>query len=171
MRLLNWISILLLSVTVLIGGDKNLPGMKLKDLSNNRVEMGQYYADTPILINFWTLACDPCKKEMKYLNEFNEKYSDMGFQVISVNMDNPRSMSKVKAYVKSQKYTFTVLSDPKSEMFRKTGGKVMPYILMVNTDGTIYKRHIGFTLGDEKDIEADILNLIANNTKETDEKK
>ncbi len=171
MRLLNWISILLLSVTVLIGGDENLPGMKLKDLSNNRVEMEQYYADTPILINFWTLACDPCKKEMKYLNEFNEKYSDMGFQVVSVNMDNPRSMSKVKAYVKSQKYTFTVLSDPKSEMFRKTGGKVMPYILMVNTDGTIYKRHIGFTLGDEKDIEADILNLIANNTKETDEKK
>ena len=171
MRLLNWISILLLSVTVLIGGDENLPGMKLKDLSNNRVEMEQYYADTPILINFWTLACDPCKKEMKYLNEFNEKYSDMGFQVVSVNMDNPRSMSKVKAYVKSQKYTYTVLSDPKSEMFRKTGGKVMPYILMVNTDGTIYKRHIGFTLGDEKDIEADILNLIANNTKETDEKK
>ena len=171
MRLLNWISILLLSVTVLIGGDENLPGMKLKDLSNNRVEMEQYYADTPILINFWTLACDPCKKEMKYLNEFNEKYSDMGFQVVSVNMDNPRSMSKVKAYVKSQKYTYTVLSDPKSEMFRKTGGKVMPYILMVNTDGTIYKRHIGFTLGDEKDIEADILNLIDNNTKETDEKK
>jgi len=87
-----------------------------------------------------------------------------------VNMDNPRSMSKVKSYIKSQKYSFKVLSDPKSELFRKTGGKVMPYILMVNMDGSIFQRHIGFTIGDEKELEKDIIHLIENNKSVDDEK-
>lgn len=171
MRYIKWTILSLLLAAFLMSGEENLPGMKLKDLSNHRVEISKYYQEAPILINFWTLACDPCKKEMKFLNEFNEKYSDSGFQVISINMDNPRSMSRVKSYVNSQKYSFTVLSDPKSELFRKTGGKVMPYILMVNSDGTIFKRHIGFTLGDEKSLEEDIIGLINHNQKEPDEKK
>ena len=49
------------------------------------------------------MACEPCKKEMKFLNEFHQKYNDYGFKVISINMDTPRSMSKVKKYVKSSK--------------------------------------------------------------------
>jgi thiol-disulfide isomerase/thioredoxin len=144
--------------------------MKLKDLENKRVMINDFYSETPILINFWTLACEPCKKEMKFLDKFNDKYSDNGFRVISVNMDNPRSMSKVKSYIKSQKYSFKVLSDPKSELFRKTGGKVMPYILMVNMDGSIFQRHIGFTIGDEKELEKDIIHLIENNKSVDDEK-
>ncbi|MBT3634891.1 MAG: TlpA family protein disulfide reductase [Candidatus Marinimicrobia bacterium] len=152
------------------GESKNLPDMKLKDLENKRVMINDFYSETPILINFWTLACEPCKKEMKFLDKFNDKYSDNGFRVISVNMDNPRSMSKVKSYIKSQKYSFKVLSDPKSELFRKTGGKVMPYILMVNMDGSIFQRHIGFTIGDEKELEKDIIHLIENNKSVDDEK-
>lgn len=154
---------LIIFVAYSFGESKNLPEMKLKDLENKRVMMKDFYSKTPILINFWTLACEPCKKEMKFLDKFNKAYSENGFKVISVNMDNPRSMSKVKSYIKSQKYSFKVLSDPKSELFRKTGGKVMPYILMVNTDGSIFQRHIGFTIGDEKGLEKDIIHLIENN--------
>ena len=36
-------------------------------------------------------------------------------------MDTPRSMSKVKKYVKSSKYSFEVLQDPKMDVFRKLG--------------------------------------------------
>ena len=47
----------------------------------------------------------------------------------------------------------------------------MPFILMVNTDGSIFKRHIGFTIGDEKEIEEDIVKLIDNNKKGYDNKE
>ncbi len=164
------ITLFMLVILGLLISEDRLPSMKLKDLEKNRVEIQSFYGETPILINFWTLACDPCKKEMKFLSEFNTKYSEDGFQVISVNMDNTRSMSKVKSYVKSQKYSFRVLSDPRSELFRKTGGKVMPYILMVNKDGTIFNRHIGFNMGDEKKLEEQIQELIEFNKKGTDEK-
>ena len=59
------------------------------------------------------------KKEMKELDKLNIKYSERGFEVVSINIDNTRSMSKVKSYVNSQKYSFTVLSDPRAKFFRK----------------------------------------------------
>ena len=58
------------------------------------------------------MSCEPCKKEMKFLNDFHINYNKQGFKFISVNIDSPRSMSKVKSYIKSMKWDFPVLSDP-----------------------------------------------------------
>ena len=138
-----------------------MPNIKLKDLKNNRQELSQYYSDGPILINFWNLACEPCKKEMKELDKIHVKYFDKGFEVVSINIDNTRSMSKVKSYVNSQKYSFTVLSDPKAELFRKMGAKVMPFVIIADSTGEIINRHVGYNPGDEKELEKEILHLLA----------
>jgi len=135
--------------------------MKLKDLKNKRQELSQYYSDGPILINIWNLACEPCKKEMKELDKLNIKYGPQGFEVVSINIDNTRSMSKVKSYVNSQKYSFTILSDPKAEFFRKMGGKVMPFVIIADSTGKIINRHVGYNPGDEKKLEEEIVHLLA----------
>ena len=142
-------------------GTQHLPNIKLKDLQNKRQDLSQYYSDGPILLNFWNLACEPCKKEMKELDKLNIKYRDQGFEYISINIDTPRSMSKVKSYIKSQKFSFTVLSDPKAELFRKMGGKVMPFVIIADSTGAIIKRHMGYNPGDEKELEKEILHLLA----------
>ena len=80
-----------------------LPVLKLKDLNNKRLDLSSLYADGPVAINAWNMSCEPCKKEMKFLNIFHKKYNDFGFKVISINMDTPRSMSKVKKYVKKRR--------------------------------------------------------------------
>ena len=100
---------------------------------------------------------------MKYLDEYHKKYSNTGFEVVSINMDTPRGLSKVKSYVKSTKFSFTVLSDPRAEFFRKTGGKVMPYLLLINSDGTVFKKKVGFAPSEAKKLEQDILDLISYN--------
>jgi len=75
-------------------------------------------------------------------------------------MDTPRSLSKVKSYIKSKKYSFQVLSDPRSQLFRKTGGTIMPYTLMVDTSGLILNKHTGYNLGDEIKIEEEIRKIL-----------
>ncbi|MDP6570431.1 MAG: TlpA disulfide reductase family protein [Candidatus Marinimicrobia bacterium] len=141
--------------------EKNhLPKTRLKDLNNKKQELNTFYKDGPILLNFWNLACEPCKKEMKELNKIHIKYADKGFEVVSINIDNTRSMSKVKSYVNSQKYAFKVLSDPRAELFRKTGGKVMPYVLIAGKEGEIINRHVGYNPGDEKKLEEEIAILL-----------
>jgi len=155
----------LLNVAIILSivwaGTQHLPKMKFKDLNNKRQELSQYYSDGPILINFWNLACEPCKKEMKELDKLHLKYEKQSFEVVSINIDNTRSMSKVKSYVNSQKYSFTVLSDPRAELFRKMGAKVMPFVLIADSTGEIIKRHVGYNPGDEKELEKEILHLLA----------
>ena len=148
-------------MTIGWSGTNHLPNIKLKDLKNKRQDLSQYYSDGPILLNIWNLACEPCKKEMKELDKLNIKYGPQGFEVVSINIDNTRSMSKVKSYVNSQKYSFTVLSDPKAEFFRKMGGKVMPFVIIADSTGKIINRHVGYNPGDEKKLEEEIVHLLA----------
>jgi len=152
-----------LLVLIAIGwtGTNYLPKMKFKDLKNKKQNLSQYYSDGPVLLNFWNLACEPCKKEMKELDKINIKYKGQGFNFVSVNIDSPRSMSKVKSYIKSQKFSFTVLSDPKAELFRKMGGKVMPFVIIADSTGEIISRHVGYNPGDEKKLEEEIVHLLA----------
>ena len=160
MKIIYWTSLLIL-FTYNWAGTQHLPKMKFKDLNNKRQELSQYYSDGPILINFWNLACEPCKKEMKELDKLHLKYEKQGFDVVSINIDNTRNMSKVKSYVNSQKYAFTVLSDPRAELFRKMGGKVMPFVIIADSVGEIVNRHVGYNPGDEKELEKEILHLLA----------
>ena len=159
MKILCWIYLVVL-LAFNWAGTQHLPNIKLKDLKNNRQELSQYYSDGPILINFWNLACEPRKKEMKELDKIHVKYFDKGFEVVSINIDNTRSMSKVKSYVNSQKYSFTVLSDPKAELFRKMGAKVMPFVIITDSTGKIINRHVGYNPGDEKELEKEIIHLL-----------
>lgn len=140
-----------------------IPSVKFKDLDNKKVMLEDFYSKGPILINFWTLSCEPCKKEMKHLSRINKKYLESGFQVVSVNMDSPRTIRKVKQFVNSQKYSFKMLSDPRMELFRKLGGSVMPLVVLVNMDGTIEKRHVGYSPGDEIGLEEEIVEIIVAN--------
>ena len=160
MKKIRWMSLLVL-LAFNWAGKQHLPDIKLKDLNKKRQEIRQYYKDGPLLLNFWNLACEPCKKEMKELDKLNLKYRDQGFDYVSINIDTPRSMSKVKSYIKSQKFSFTVLSDPKAELFRKMGGKVMPFVIIADSTGEVIIRHVGYNPGDEKKLEEEILHLLA----------
>ena len=145
----------------IVNSDEFIPDVKLKDINKKKIQLTDISKDNYVLFNFWNMACEPCKKEMKFLNEFHKKYSDYNFKVISVNMDSPRSMSKVKKYVKSSKYVFDVLQDPRMDLFKKMGGSIMPFVVIADNEGRIINKHIGYNLGDEKSLEEEIKALIS----------
>ena len=140
-----------------------IPDVILKDINKQKVKLLDISKDKYIVFNFWNMACEPCKKEMKFLNEFHKKYSEYDFKVISINMDSPRSMSKVKKYVKSSKYDFDVLVDPRMSLFKKMGGSIMPFVVVVDNKGVVTNKHIGYNLGDEVTLEEEIKVLISFN--------
>ena len=146
-----------------------LPEISKSDLVNFKgetVNFDDLYKDGPLLLSFWFLGCGPCIMEMKHLSKFNEKYNESGFKVISISTDT-KSKGKVKSFVKSQKYVFTVLSDPRAVLFRKMGGKVMPYVIIADSTGEVINRHVGYNPGDEKKLEKEIINLLQSNVEDS----
>ena len=156
----KFLAILIFTSSLLLAQNIKLADFILDGLDKKKYNSNDLYKTGPILINFWNLACEPCKKEMKFLNDFEHKYEEYGFNVISVNMDTPRSISKVNSYIESKKYSFKVLSDPRSRLFRKTGGTIMPYSLLVDTSGIIRNKYTGYNLGDEIKLEKGILEIL-----------
>ena len=139
---------------------ESLPNGLLKSIDKKKIDLLDMIDGSYAVINFWFLACEPCKKEMLYLSDFNLKYSKYGFKVLSVNTDNSRTLNKVKPFVNSQNYSFPVLLDPKSLYFRKVGAKVCPYLLVVNDKGEIINRHSGYNPGDEIKLEQEIVSMM-----------
>ena len=161
MKKITSILIILFSINVIFANNSMLPNVKLKDFSKKKIKMNTLAKDGPILINFWTLACEPCKKEMKYLEQFHQKYSKDGFKVVSVNTDNSRNFNRVRPFIDSQKYTFTVLNDPNYKFFRKLGGQQCPYLVLFDEIGNVVAKHSGYNPGDEIKLEQEIINIIA----------
>lgn len=137
---------------------------ELTSLKGEPIKFDEMYKDGPMLLSFWFLGCGPCIAEMKHLSKFNEKYKDTGFKVISVNTDT-KSKGKVKSFVKKKKYSFDMLFDVngKNGVIKKLGGSVCPFTALINMDGTIYSKHIGYERGDEIALEKEILEFVEYN--------
>ena len=102
-------------LTLVVGGfaedqiEKEAPNLTLEYLNGKKVTLSQLLENGPVLVDFWATWCEPCKKEMVYLDKFHKQYKEDGFQVLAVNQDSPRSLSKVRSYIRSKRFSFPIL--------------------------------------------------------------
>ena len=136
--------------------DMILPDLSVKLLDGKQVRLSSLLEEGPLLVSFWATWCAPCKKEMIFLEEFHQKYNENSFRVLAISTDSPKSMSKVKSYIRAKKHTFLVGIDPNQEIAKKMNALLMPTTLILNKDRKVSWYHQGFIPGDEKEIEAQI---------------
>jgi thiol-disulfide isomerase/thioredoxin len=147
--------------------DENIiPNLKLKMLDGKKTTIHELVKDGPVMIDFWATWCVPCKKVMKHLDQYHRDYADKGFKVLMINQDTPRSIGKVKSYIRSQNHQFLVSLDPNKAIAKKLNGLVMPTLILVDKGGAIKWRHQGYVPGEEVEIQKQIENLLAENKKE-----
>jgi len=133
----------------------------LTDAQGNDVNFKSFLGKGPLLVNFWALWCEPCKQEMKAFKGLVDKFKAQGVAMVAINTDEVRSLAKVRAYVTTQKLDFPVLTDPEGSAARDVFSmESLPFSLILLPDGSVYKKHIGYTAGDEKTTEAEITELI-----------
>ena len=133
-----------------------LPDLSVRLLDGKKVRLSALLEEGPLLVSFWATWCAPCKKEMIFLEEFHQKYNENSFRVLAISTDSPKSMSKVKSYIRAKKYTFLVGIDPNQDIAKKMNALLMPTTLILNKDRKVSWYHQGFIPGDEKEIEAQI---------------
>lgn len=139
---------------------RKTPNLKIKLIDGSNISLNELYKDGPLLIDFWATWCVPCKKLMKYLNQYHQEYQNEGFKVLMINTDSPRSIGKVKSYIKSQNYKFLVGVDPNKVISKKLNSIVMPTTILINQSGDIVWRHQGYIKGEEIQIKTKIESLL-----------
>ena len=143
-----------------------IPDLKVRLLNGSSTTLHQLSQDGPLLIDFWATWCVPCKKVMKYLNQYHEEYAEDNFKVLMINTDTPRSLGKVRGFIKSQDYSFNVGMDPNKVLSKKLNGMIMPTLILVDKGGIIKWRHQGYVAGEELEIEKQIKQVLGKNINE-----
>ena len=143
-----------------------VPDLKVRLLNGSSTTLYQLSKDGPLLIDFWATWCVPCKKVMKYLNQYHEEYASDNFKVLMINTDTPRSLGKVRGFIKSQDYSFNVGMDPNKVLSKKLNGMIMPTLILVDKGGIIKWRHQGYVAGEEIEIEKQIKKVLGKNINE-----
>lgn len=129
---------------------------ELLDLDGNSVKLSEQLKKGPVFLQFWATWCIPCKEEMKHLNLLYEKYKDSGFVYLAISTDDQKTVSKVKPFIESKGYKFTVLYDSDKNVFSNYGGQDPPYSVFLNKSGNVIKTYSGYIAGDDEKLEADI---------------
>jgi thiol-disulfide isomerase/thioredoxin len=129
----------------------------LKDVDNKDVRLADFKGKV-ILLDFWATWCGPCKVEIPWFVEFQNKYGQQGFQVLGVSVDD--TVDKLRPYVSSMKMNYPVLLGLDHDDLMDAYGPMLgiPVSVVISRDGKICSKHTGLTGKDE--FENDIKSLL-----------
>jgi cytochrome c biogenesis protein CcmG/thiol:disulfide interchange protein DsbE len=132
------------------------PDIKVKDLEDRDVTLADYKGKV-VLVNFWATWCDPCRVEIPWLIEMQDKYGAKGFIVLGIAMDE-EGKPVVAPFVAKERYTVAgqklpmnypiVIGDEK--VAEKFGGLLgYPTSVLISREGKVLKRTTGLIDYDE----------------------
>jgi thiol-disulfide isomerase/thioredoxin len=126
------------------------PDVHFKDLDGKEVALTDYHGKV-VLVNFWATWCDPCREEIPWLIQMQQKYAGKGFTVLGVAMDE-EGKSVVAPFVtkehfdvggqkETMSYPIVIGTDAIADKF---GGLLgYPTSVLISRDGKQIKRITG----------------------------
>lgn len=133
------------------------PDFTLKTLSGKNVKLSEMRG-TVILLNFWASWCAPCRLEMPLLSDLHNKYKDLGFAVLGVNVEEDTNMAR--RYIADRPVDFPILLDNTNKVSKLYKVIAMPTTVLIDRDGNMRYLHQGYKPGDEKKYKKMVKKLI-----------
>lgn len=117
----------------------------------------------PTLLVFWATCCAPCKKELNTIAEVYKQWQeDTNINIVAVSVDLPQYISKVKPFVKNNKWSYDVYLDVERNLMHAMNVYETPHSFLINKKGEVVWEKKGFSYGDEDIIYSKILEVSKN---------
>ena len=123
-------------------GPTPAPDFILPDLNGQVVRLSQLKGKV-VLLNLWATWCPPCRKEMPTMEVLYRKLKNADFAMLAASQDVD-GKNVVAPYVQEHGFTFPVLLDVNGETGKKYGATGYPETFIIDRQGVIVHRHIGY---------------------------
>lgn len=124
------------------------PDFVLKDMNGKKHQLSDYRGKG-VFLNFWGTWCDPCKREMPYMNDLYGEYSKKGVEILAVHVKDTPYL--VENFIKEYGLRFPVMIDKDGDVQNEYGIDPLPESLLIGPDGKVKKIIIGNQNLKEKD--------------------
>ncbi len=133
------------------------PDFTLKNRSGDNIKLSELRGDV-VMVNFWASWCAPCRQEMPLLEELYERYGDLGFTLLGVNVEEDSQAAL--DLLKEIPVTFPVLLDTQNRVSKLYHVVAMPTTVILDRDGRVRYVHKGYLPGYEDQYRQQIKELI-----------
>ncbi|MFC2005487.1 redoxin domain-containing protein [Chloroflexota bacterium] len=116
------------------------PDFQLQNLDGQTIYLSNFQGK-PVLINFWTTWCPPCRNEMPYMQQIHEEWSGKGLVLLAIDIGE-RS-STVEEFMQSYNLSLPVLLDTERVVTKKYGINAIPVTFFIDKDGIIREKIVG----------------------------
>lgn len=138
-----------------------VPDWRLRATDGQEVSLHAALAKGPVLVSFWALWCNPCLKELPHLDSLARQTAGR-LTVLAVNQDGPRSVARVRPYLRSKGIGLTVLLDTAGDVARRMQvGGTLPFLVLYDARGREVYRNIGYREGSEVTLRAKVEKLLS----------
>ena len=143
-------------------GEK-IPDLKIKLLDGSETSFQELVENGPLLVDFWATWCEPCKKIMKFHNQYHQDYYEKGFKVLMINMERWSALVKVNSYLNRKDLQFHIGLDQNNQLYNRLTMKQMLTVILIAKGGEINWIKKGYLPSDEIEIKKQIELLLENN--------
>lgn len=123
-----------------IPGGVVAPDFVLMDTEGNSHRLSDYRG-RPVIINFWTTWCPPCREEIPSMNRAWHVLEQEGIAMLAINMGEDEDT--IFIFNADYPADFPILMDRSGEVIAQWPVKGLPTTYIVAPDGTIAFRAIG----------------------------
>ena len=129
-----------------LGGTSKLQGQPAPDFSltaldGKTVKLSDFRGKA-VLLNFWATWCEPCKIEMPWFVELQNKYGPQGLQVVGVAMDDA-STKDIAEFSHKMGVNYPVLVGKDAVGDEYGGIPYLPSTFYISRDGKVVDRVFG----------------------------
>jgi len=139
-------------------GPSLAPEFSLKTLTGEEMSLANNKGKT-LLIDFWATWCGPCRESIPHLVHLHKTYRGQGLAVVGLSMDkgDPKT---VDHFAKSLDIPYPIAIAPE-EIARAYGVNGLPTIVLIDKEGKIREKIVGFNTTIAKKIESRVAELIS----------
>ncbi|MGD2167875.1 MAG: TlpA disulfide reductase family protein [Gammaproteobacteria bacterium] len=133
------------------------PDFTLQSRGGGQVSLADLRGEV-VMINFWATWCGPCREEMPHLEALHQRYSDLGFTLLGVNVEEDSRLSD--KFLEETPVTFDILFDPENRVSELYDVVAMPSTVLVDRQGNLRFIHHGYKAGYEGEYQTQVRALL-----------
>jgi thiol-disulfide isomerase/thioredoxin len=127
--------------------------------ATDTLQVSDYHGKV-LVVDFWASWCVPCRRSFPWMNEMQQKYGDEDLVIVAVNLDN--EASDAAEFLRQYPAKFKISYDPERNLAREFEVEAMPTSFLIDRNGNVIERHLGFKTGQVDDYEAAIVSALRN---------